>query len=46
MDFHGIVGVHDKNVAERPPEEYILLFVSGVLMQGNEVVEDPDHGIQ
>ena len=46
MDFHGIVGVHDKNVAERPPEESLLIFASGVLMQGNEVVKDPHDGIQ
>ena len=46
MDFHGVVRVHDKNVAKRPPEESLLFFVSGVLMQGNEVVEDPDHRIQ
>ena len=46
MDFHSIVRVHGKHVAERPPEEPVLIFVSDVLMQGHEVVEDPNDGIQ
>ena len=46
MDFNGVVRVHDKHVAERTPEEPLLIFVSFVLMQGNEVVKDPHDGIQ
>ena len=42
MDFHGVVGIHDKNVAEHPPEESLLILVSAVLVQGNKVVEDPN----
>ena len=46
MDFHGVVGIHDKNVAKGSPKELLLILGSGVLMQGNEVVKYPNDRLQ
>ena len=46
MHLHSLVGVDDVHVLEGLPEELLLVGVPAVLVQGDEVQEDPDQGLE